>query len=138
MLRHPHGPIPRNPLIAESLFRIRYAEKVGTGTTDMIADCRTAGLPEPEFEQRGPHFVVTLWRDWLTADVIAKLDLNERQLQAVAHVKKTGRITNSEYRQLTGATRKTATRDLNDLVEKKVLTRVGVKRGSFYKISRGK
>ena len=42
------------------LFRIRYAEKVGTGTTDMISDCQAAGLTEPDFEQRGPHFVVTL------------------------------------------------------------------------------
>ncbi|GEM_PF-5437303 len=42
LLRQPHGPIPRNPLIAEPLFQIKYAEKVGTGTTDMIEDCRAA------------------------------------------------------------------------------------------------
>jgi len=60
LLRKPHGPIPQNPLIAEPLFRVEYVEKAGTGTTDMIADCRKAGLPEPDFEQRGPHFVVTL------------------------------------------------------------------------------
>ncbi len=138
MLRQPHGPIPRNPLIAEPLFRIKYAEKVGTGTTDMIADCRAAGLPEPDFAQRGPHFVVTLWRDWLTDDVLVGLNLNERQLQAVAHVKKTGRITNSEYRQLTGTTRKTAARDLDNLVEKKVFVRLGEKRGSHYVLKRNK
>lgn len=46
LLRKPHGPIPRNPLIAEPLFRVKYVEKAGTGTTDMIADCRKAGLPE--------------------------------------------------------------------------------------------
>jgi len=138
MLRQPHGPIPRNPLIAEPLFRIKYAEKVGTGTTDMIADCRAAGLPEPDFAQRGPHFVVTLWRDWLTDDVLAGLNLNERQVQAVAQVKKTGRITNSEYRQLTGTTRKTAARDLDDLVGKKALVRLGEKRGSHYVIKGNK
>ncbi|MBN1848321.1 MAG: DUF4062 domain-containing protein, partial [Deltaproteobacteria bacterium] len=48
LLREPHGPIPRNPLIAEPLYRINYVEKAGTGTTDMIADCRKAGLPEPD------------------------------------------------------------------------------------------
>ena len=132
LLRKPHGPIPRNPLIAEPLFRIKYAEKVGTGTTDMIADCRAAGLPEPDFEQRGPHFVVTLWRDWLTTEVLAGFELNERQLQAVDYVKKTGRIANFEYQQLTGATRKTAARDLEDLVEKKIFVRLGEKRGSHY------
>ena len=135
LLRKPHGPIPRNPLIAEPLFRIRYAEKVGTGTTDMIADCRAAGLPEPDFEQRGPHFVTILWRDWLTTEVLAGLNLNERQLQAVAFVKKNGRITNSEYQQLTGSTRKTAARDLLNLVEKGILVRLGAKRGSHYMLA---
>jgi predicted HTH transcriptional regulator len=37
----------RNPLIAEPLYRIKYVEKAGTGTPDMIADCRQAGLPGP-------------------------------------------------------------------------------------------
>lgn len=138
LLRKPHGPIPRNPLIAEPLFRVKYVEKAGTGTTDMIADCREAGLPEPDFEQRGPHFVVTLWRNWLTAEVLAGLNLNERQLKAVAHVKKTGKISNSQYQEITGAARKTATRDLDDLVGKHVLMRVGEKRGSYYLLAGGK
>ncbi len=132
LLRKPHGPIPRNPLIAEPLFRVKYVEKAGTGTTDMIADCRKAGLPEPDFEQRGPHFVVTLWRDWLTEEVLAGFHLNERQLQAVSYVKKTGRISNSEYQKLTGAARKTAARDLDNLVEKDIFARIGEKRGSHY------
>jgi predicted HTH transcriptional regulator len=138
LLRQPHGAIPQNPLIAEPLFRVKYVEKAGTGTTDMIADCREAGLPEPDFEQRGPHFVVTLWRDWLTAEVLAGLNLNERQLQAIAYVKKTGKITNTDYQQLSGATRKTAARDLDDLVVKKVFIRLGEKRGSHYMLARGK
>jgi ATP-dependent DNA helicase RecG len=138
LLRKPHGPIPQNPLIAEPLFRVKYIEKAGTGTTDMIADCRKVGLPEPDFEQYGPHFVVTLWRDWLTDDVLAGFHLNERQLQAVSYVKKTGRISNSEYQNLTGATRKTAARDLDELVEKDIFTRVGEKRGSHYVLAERK
>jgi hypothetical protein len=116
LLRKPHGPIPRNPLIAEPLFRVKYVEKAGTGTTDMIADCRKAGLPEPDFEQHGPHFVVTLWRDWLTDEVIKRLGLGERQIKAIMHVKVHGRITNREYRDLTETIYRTASRDLEDLV----------------------
>ncbi len=137
LLREPHGPIPRNPLIAEPLFRVKYAEKVGTGTTDMIADCRDAGLPEPDFEQRGPHFVVTLWRDWLTAKVLADMKLSERQNHAVAFIKTKGRITNRDYRELTGAIIRTATRDLEDLVAKGVLLKVGTTgRSTHYVLSR--
>jgi len=137
LLRKPHGPIPRNPLIAEPLFRVKYVEKAGTGTTDMIADCRKGGLPEPDFEQCGPHFVVTLWRDWLTDEVIKRLGLGERQVKAVMHVKVQGRITNREYCDLTKTIYRTASRDLEDLVSKGVLRKVGVTgRNVHYVLSR--
>ena len=132
LLRKPHGPIPRNPLIAEPLFRVKYVEKAGTGTTDMIADCRKAGLPEPDFEQRGPHFVVTVWRDWLTDKVLAGLSLNDRQKMAISLVKTMGQITSGEYRAHTGVEPRTATRDLNELVKKNVFSRHGKKRGAYY------
>ena len=125
LLRETHGPIPRNPLIAEPLYRVKYVEKAGTGTTDMIADCREAGLPEPEFEQHGPHFVVTLWRDWLTAEVMNRLSLNDRQKLAITHLKTNRRISNPEYRKLTKAIKKTATRDLGDLKKRGIVKQMG-------------
>jgi len=131
-LREPHGPMPRNPLIAEPLYRIKYVEKAGTGTTDMIADCRKAGLPEPDFEQRGPYFVVTVWRDWLTEDVMTDLKLTDRQKTAVTLVKVKKQITSGEYREHTGVEARTATRDLNELVKKGIFSRHGDKRGACY------
>jgi len=132
LLRQPHGPIPRNPLIAEPLFRVKYVEKAGTGTTDMIADCLKAGLPEPDFRQSGPHFVTTLWRDWLTEEVIVGLGLNARQKAALVEIKRTVTLTNSDYQRATGASRPTAIRDLSDLVAKGVLVRRGATRGAYY------
>ena len=117
LLRQPHGPTPRNPLIAEPLFRVKYVEKAGTGTTDMIADCLEAGLPEPDFRQCGPHFVTTLWRDWLANTVMVNMGLNERQQEVVLYAKRNGRITNADYQKLAGITRKTAMRDLSVLVQ---------------------
>jgi len=125
LLRKPHGPIPRNPLIAEPLFRVKYVEKAGTGTTDMIDDCRKAGLPEPDFEQRGPHFVVTLWRDWLTETVIDMLKLNDRQKKAIFFAKQNGSITNRQYREFTKITDRTALRDIKELIKKRVLHKIG-------------
>ncbi len=80
LLRQPHASIPRNPLIAEPLYLVRYIEKAGTGILDMIDRCRSAALPEPDFEQRAGQWVVTLWRDWLTAEVLAGLGLNEQKI----------------------------------------------------------
>ena len=131
-LRNAHPSIPNNPLIAESLYLTRYIEKAGSGTQRMIELCREAGLPEPGFELRAGSFVITLWRDWLTDDVLAGLGLNERQIQAVAHVKRHGKISNADYQQLAETTRKTAARDLDGLVVKDVFQRVGEKRGSHY------
>lgn len=134
LLRKPHGPIPRNPLIAEPLFRIKYVEKAGTGTTDMIAHCRKAELPEPDFEQRGPHFVVTLWRDWLTEKAIDELNFNNRQKNAIAVFRQERRVTNTKYQEITGASRATAKRDLLELVQKGLLIPTGAGRGAHYQV----
>jgi ATP-dependent DNA helicase RecG len=134
-LRNDHPSVPNNPLIAESLYLTRYIERVGSGTQAIFGLCREAGLPEPVFEQRSGSFVVTIWRDWLTPEVLARLDLNERQKQAVSHVKITGRITNAEYQEITGAARKTALRDLEAMVDKVVFRRIGEKRGTHYILS---
>ena len=61
MLREPHGSVPGNPLLAEPLYLVKYIERMGTGTRDMIRLCRAAGLREPEFAQRD-GFVTTIWR----------------------------------------------------------------------------
>ena len=83
MLKGPHPSVPRNRLICEPLYLAHYIERAGTGTLDMIRLCREAGLPEPEFRSEGERFVTIVWRDWLTEEVIASLNLNDRQKQAV-------------------------------------------------------
>jgi predicted HTH transcriptional regulator len=60
-LRHPHGSVPGNPLLAEPLYLTKYIERMGTGTGDMIERCRNAGLAEPEFSLTD-GFVITLRR----------------------------------------------------------------------------
>lgn len=60
-LRVPHQSLPGNPLLAESMYLLRYIEKMGIGTVDMIRRCVEAGLREPEFEV-GARFVTRIWR----------------------------------------------------------------------------
>lgn len=137
-LREPHGPIPRNPLIAEPLYRIKYVEKAGTGTTDMIADCRKAGLPEPDFEQRGSYFVVTVWRDWLTEEVLRRYNLSERKRNAIQYLKAQGTITNSQYQKEFSVAKRTASLDLTELVDLGLLKREGkTGKGVIYRLAKG-
>ena len=137
-LAKPHSSEPANPLIARPLYLAHYIENLGTGTLDVIRHCREAGLPLPEFEQRGHQFVVTLWRDWLTADVLAGLDLNDRQRHVLVHLKVAGEIGNTGYQTLLGVSKRTAHRDLTDLVDKGLLERLGTTgRGAGYVLRKG-
>ena len=47
-------------------------------------------------------------------------------------------VSNSEFQELAGITRKTAARDLDDLVRKGILVRMGERRGSYYILAGGK
>jgi len=136
-LRDDHPSVPNNPLIAESLYLTRYIEKAGSGTQRMIELCRESSLPEPEFAHRAGSFVITLWRDSLTATVIAQLDLNERQRQAVLIAKTSERLSNLDYQKAFGVSKPTASRDLEDMVRKGVLRKIGTTgKGTYYVLER--
>lgn len=57
-LKKPHQSKPRNPIIAEVLFRGGYIEMWGRGTLNIIDDCAKAGLFEPEFIEQRNEVVV--------------------------------------------------------------------------------
>lgn len=137
-LREPHASIPRNPLIAEPLYLVRYIEKAGSGTLDMIERCSDASLPSPDFEERAGQFVTTLWRDWLTAEVMAGYKLNERQRKAITYMKINGTITNSQYQVEFSVAKRTASLDLSELVATRLIERSGsTGKGVYYQLTKG-
>lgn len=139
MLRGPHPSVPRNRLICEPLYLAHYIERAGTGTLDMIRLCAEAGLPEPEFRAEEERFVTVIWRDWLTDEIMFRLELNARQRLAVQYVKSNKRIGNSEYQEIVGVAKRTAHRDLSDLVEKGIFVKIGTRgKGTFYELKRQK
>lgn len=60
-LKQKHSSIPINPLIAEPLYLAGTIERMGTGTGDIIRQCKKAGLKSPEFVEE-EDFRVILWR----------------------------------------------------------------------------
>jgi len=63
------------------------------------------------------------------------MDLSERQLQAIAYVKEHGSIANLEYQKLTEVSKRTASRELNDLKTKNILvSEGGTGRGTVYRL----
>lgn len=57
-LKTKHESLPRNELIAHTLFRRGVIESVGTGTQEMIKSCKELGMKEPEFIEHGNTFSV--------------------------------------------------------------------------------
>ena len=128
-----HASRPYNPDIANTLFRSGYIEAWGRGTIKIIKECRKAGLPDPVFSYRSSDISVEFRKDIFHEKHLQSLDLNDRQIKAILYMKGKDKITNSDYQTLNGVSRETATRDLKQLSEKKLIIPSGQKgAGAFY------
>jgi len=135
-LKKPHSSHPSNPTLANVLYFGNYIQQVGSGTTEMVRQCKEHGLPEPEFVSvRNLEFKTILARDVFTEANLIQMRLNERQIKAVKYIKEHGQITNTEYKDMVGVSKATATRDLVELARKGLIEKIGVTgRGTSYKI----
>lgn len=127
----PHSSVLRNKKIAGIFYDMGWIERWGSGIDKMRRACLDAGLPEPFFEEY-QGFRVIFRKDILTEEHLRGLSLSKRQIKAVMYVKKKGKITNKEYREITGLSDEGARIDLNDLVEKGVFELKGRGRGTHY------
>ena len=121
--------------MANLLFLIKYIERWGTGTNDIIKWCRKEGLPEPIFKEVTGGFAVVL-RKFQIPENLESLELNERQKKAIEYLKIHKKITNREYQNLCpDVNRETLRKDLNDLINKKAIIRKGEKKGIYYEFT---
>lgn len=118
-------------------------ENRGTGLVSMLEQLRRAGMSPPRFDVMLTRFRLVLPNhtlyDETTLRWIESLTrhgpVSESQRQALAFLRHSGSITNSEYCRVTGADSRVATRDLADLVERRILSRDGVGRWSSYSLA---
>ena len=137
----------RNEAIVAILSDLGYIERLGYGVDRMFAAMSEAGLPAPIFEETAAGFQVTL-RAAIHAEQARAAGpisaerrptlpdhdpLNERQERALAFVRESGRITNSDLQEIfPDISAETIRRDLADLVERTILLRIGSKRATYY------
>jgi ATP-dependent DNA helicase RecG len=134
-LKRKHSSFPRNPRLAEAFFKGGLIEAWGRGTLKIINECKEYGLPEPDIEIMSGGICVTIYQNKLTDEYLEKLGINHRQKLVIKYLKTTERITNKEYQEQTGCSDRTASRDLKELVEKRVLRSSGTKGvGAFYEL----
>ena len=44
-----HESFATNPQIARAMYQVKYIETIGTGLTDLLAECKAKGLKKPLF-----------------------------------------------------------------------------------------
>jgi ATP-dependent DNA helicase RecG len=48
-IKKPHASHPANPSLATVMYLANYIQQAGSGTLEMIKQCKAQGTPEPEF-----------------------------------------------------------------------------------------
>ena len=132
-LKKPHASHPANPRLAAVMYFANYIQQVGSGTLEMVKQCKAQGLPEPDFvSERNLEFKTILARDVLTEEYLKRFGLNERQIKAIKFIKERGEISRKEYVSLVEISPRTAHLDLADLVNKQLLGSIGKGRSVKY------
>ncbi len=118
MLLDEHDSIPRNRNIADAFFAAGLIERWGSRTTRMATALKEAGMPIPEFRSDNGRFRLIFYRQHLSEEYLKDMGLSDRQLLAIKNAQEHGMITNSEYQGIAEISKRTATRDLNEIKSK--------------------
>ena len=95
-------------------------ERWGSGTVRIIDELKKAGMPKPKFVSSAGKFTLIFYKQTNLESLIEKHNLSNRQIQAIEYVKTNGSISNSEYQSLTGISKRTASRELSQLLSKEI------------------
>lgn len=131
-LKTNHLSRPRNTLLAEVFYSAGFIESWGHGTIKIVDNCIEQGLPEPDFMEENGVMTVIFYKDKWNMENLMKLGLNERQVKAIKYIKKNGKITNREYREINNLSDEGARIDLIAMMEKAILLQKGKGRSTHY------
>ncbi len=137
LLLEEHDSIPRNRKIAEAFFYMGLIERWGSGTLRMAAELETAGMPAPKFDSKLGRFQVVFFKQ-PNEQPLQNALFSKNQLLAIQYVKEHGSISNLEYQNLTKVSKRTASRELQELKLKGVFTPTSTGkrgRGIAYKLN---
>lgn len=131
----------RNPVIAQVLAEMGLVRQVGYGMSCIFARMEEARLPAPELREMRAGFLLTLYGPGSLSpgevptdpQALARLGLNERQVQALLYAAEKGRITSRELQELCPeVSGETLRRDLADLISRGLLLKIGERRATYY------
>ena len=132
-LKRKHSSRPHNPILASAFFKGGLIEAWGRGTIKIINECKNAGLPEPLIENVSGGISVTLFKNISKKTIeFGPGEFNTRQLKALEFIREKGKIRNADYQILNNVSKRTASRELKEMVDKEVIELSGMGAGANY------
>jgi ATP-dependent DNA helicase RecG len=127
----------RNPVIANALAKVKYIEELGEGWNKIIDEHKNHPLkPKPPKIISDKYSILVILYSVGKKFEKTPTELNERQKGAIGYLRRNDRITNTEYQEINRTTKKTATRDLQELVGLGILIKSGrTGRGVYYSLN---
>ncbi len=110
---------------SKSTTRNYISKKFGYPISFRMEGCREYSIPDPIIAEEQDGICVTFQKDIYTEEYLRGLDLNERQVKAVLYVKQNHSITNAEYQKLNNLGKSVSTTELQDLIDKKMVEKMG-------------
>ncbi len=126
---------PRNELLARVFYYAGFIEAWGRGTLKIIENCKKQGLPEPDFIEEYGVMKVVFYKDIYTEENLKKMGLNERQMKIINYIKEHKSASLSAFKDMIpDVSEKTLYRDLQELVNRSLLKKIGKKKGTKYEL----
>ncbi|MCK4402010.1 putative DNA binding domain-containing protein [bacterium] len=131
---------PVNKILSELMYDIGYIEKYGSGIYLENELCLKNGNKKPVYEITSIQTKV-IFKSQVKDVTVVEIDeevlkeLNKRQRKAIEYLKEHKKITNREYRELNQIGKVMAVKELNQMIEKKILGLVGKGRAVKYKLN---
>lgn len=126
----------RNPTLYRLLNDSKWGEGLNLGVKAMYRIMRQNKLPDPQFEDLGGMFRVTLYTVLSRRRPKPYGEITERQQKAIAYLEIHKILTAPRFAKIAGISHPTAIRDLNDMVAQGVLRKTGSYRSSKYELEK--
>ena len=128
-LKRGHSSMPRNPDMTHVFYLRGYMENLGIGTQRILAECKRAGVPEPEWKSDEQGVTLTLHAS--TAALVEDR-LTPRQRDFLSKVPPGESVPSSAYEKACAVSERQARRDLAALAQAGWLARAGRGRATVY------
>ena len=127
-----HPSIARNPLIMNVFYLAGFVEEYGSGFERIKNAFKEQDLPDPSISIDNSGFILQFNKKEEPKELPDIENLNERQKKAIDYLKQNKRISTKIYQEINESSKRTSIRDLNNLIDKGFLIKIGDGKSVYY------